>query len=46
MSKVIALLWANSIINRKKTYKEVPDGLKKSVAAELIARKREDLLTD
>ena len=45
MSKAIALLWANYIINGKKTDKEVPEGLKASVAEELVARNREDLLT-
>lgn len=46
MNQAIIKLWVNSIINKKKNFQEVPEGLKEIVKKNLIAAGRQDLLKD
>lgn len=46
MSQAIIRLWVNSILNKKKSFQEVPEGLKEDVKKKLIAVGRQDLLVD
>lgn len=43
---MIAKLWANQILNGKKTYAQVPAKLKEAVAAILTEAGREDLIAE
>lgn len=44
-TNTIAIIWANQIINEKKTYEQVPRLLKEAVADILIEAKKEELIT-
>lgn len=43
---MIAKLWADSIINNKKTFSQVPSKLRDKVKALLVEAGREDLVTE
>lgn len=42
--KAITALWINNIIFGKKTFRQVPEGLKEDVKKALLKNGREDLL--
>ena len=46
MKQAMVRLWVNAIVNKKKSFQEVPEGLKEVVKEQLIAAERQDLLME